>query len=653
MGTTIVAWDGGGYADRFRDDTGDDVSVVTSKADLAAELQNDTGQAWADVHLVILLELTWEGQRSHFHGFELVKELLLEDFDRPLVLCSYLEKEQFYSAEGAGRFLARMPFPFVRLPAPPEVLAAKTGDAEAFSAMSRAYVRENYLAQEPFARIAHDMRQALSQSDDQMERTVRRLLEDLDALNARLPGAVAEQRRAAEQALRRDGASDAARTAIDELRRRLEEHGTLREADEPEEESAAAKSDYAVLLVEDDDVQREQYRRGLAPYFEVFAAESAAEALDELRTSERTYLAVVADWVLLEEDGVTWQPMQGYDLLVEAWKESGPLCLIALTSLHREAVASVLRSASHEIDWFSKSEVGDDSRWPFHAFAGYLRKRVRTLLSDRVSMPQGTWWTEKGLGDLFLELKYESGRWEQVRTDAEETAREIVEEFFEEDTAPAPVNKGDHNLTTPGRSTTPKMSHLEKILPLRLAVLAGHFKHNLSPLKIRRLLRKEQDIDESKVENRAKQWYAKLGLERKNQRIPEASVMGHERDWLRRTYDLNLRDVELEEQAKAGGTEHRSMATELNSLCMEIDGIMWSLDRHFEDAPSSDEIEAIEEGMGALKTATRWAKNRQTGGKRFLKKEIQQILDEPRYEQVLGKFGHLDDVKSLIDSLGE
>jgi len=653
MSQIVIAWDEGPYADRLREESGDDVSVVTSKADFDAELRNGTGRAWTDVQLVILLELAWEGQRSRFHGFELVKELLLEDFDRPLLLCSYLKKEQFYSAEGAGRFLARMPFPFVRLPAAPEALVATASDAEAFSAMSRAYIRENYLAQEPFARIAHDMRQALSQSDDQMERTVRRLLEDLDALNARLPSAVAEQRRAAEQALQRDVASDATRTSIDELRRRLEEHGAPQEDDKTEEESAAAKSDYAVLLVEDDDLQREQYRRGLAPYFEVFAAESAAEALDELRTSERTYLAVIADWVLLEEDGVTWQPMQGYDLLVEAWKESGPLCLIALTSLHREAVASVLRSASHEIDWFSKSEVGDDARWPFHAFAGYLRKRVRALLSDRVSMPQGTWWTEKGLGDLFLELKYESGRWEQVRTDAEEMAREIVEEFFEEETAPAPVNRGDYNLTTPGRSTTPKMSHLEKILPLRMAVLAGHFKHSLSPLKIRRLLRKEQDIDESKVENRAKQWYAKLGLERNNQRIPETSVMGHERDWLRRTYDLNLRDVELEEQAKAGGTEYPSMATELNSLCKEIHGIMWSLNRHFEDAPSSGEIEAMEEGMSALKTATRWAENRQPGIKRFLKKEMQQIIDEPRYEQVLENFGYLDVVKSHIDSLSE
>jgi CheY-like chemotaxis protein len=653
MSQTIIAWDKTPYADFLRKETGDDVSVVTSRADLDAELQNGTGRTWADVQLVTLLELAWEGQRSRFHGFELVKELLLEDFDQPLLLCSYLEKENFYTVQGAGRFLARMPFPFVRLPVAPEVLAAKANDAEAFSAMSRAYVRENYLAQEPFARIAHDMRQALSQSDDQMERTVRRLLEDLDALKARLPGAVAEQRQAVEQALRRDGAIDTARATIDELRRRLQEHGRPQDDGEAEEENAAAKSDYAVLLVEDDDVQREQYRCGLAPYFDVFAAESAAEALSELRTSERTYLAVVADWVLMEEDGVTWQPMQGFDLLVEAWEESGPLCLIALTSLHREAVASVLRSASHEIDWFSKSEVGDDARWPFHAFAGYLRKRIQALLSDRVSMPQGKWWTEKGLGDLLLELKYESGRWEQVLTDAEETARQIVDKFFEEESALAPVNKGDYKLTTPGRTTTPKMSHLEKILPLRLAVLAGHFKHNLSPLKIRRLLRKEQDIDENKVENRAKQWYATLGLERKNQRIPEASVMEHERDWLQRTYDIELKKVELEERAKSGGTKHPGMPAELNSLCREIGGIMWSLDRHFEDAPSSDEIQTVDGGIDALKAATRWAESRGSSAQRFLKKDLQQILDNTGYEQVLGKFGYLDDVEAYVDSLRE
>jgi len=653
MSQTIIAWDETPYADVLRKETGDDVSVVTSKADLDAELQNGTGRTWADVQLVILLELAWEGQRSRFHGFELVKDLLLEDFDQPLVLCSYLGKEDFYSVQGAGRFLARMPFPFVRFPVAPEALTAKANDAEAFSAMSRAYIRENYLAQEPFARIAHDMRQALSQSGDQMERTVRRLLEDLDAVRARLPGAIAEQRQAVEQALRRDGAIDTARASIDKLRRCLEEHAAPQDDGEAEEENAAAKSDYAVLLVEDDDVQREQYRRGLAPYFDVFAAESAAKALNELCTSERTYLAVVADWVLLEEDGVTWQPMQGFDLLVKAWEESGPLCLIALTSLHREAVASVLRSASHEIDWFSKSEVGDDARWPFHAFAGYLRKRVRALLSDRVSMPQGKWWTEKGLGDLFLELKYESGRWEQVRTDVEETARQIVKEFFEGGSALAPVNRGDYNLTTPGRTTTPKMSHLEKILPLRLAVLAGHFKHKLSPLKIRRLLRKEQDIDESKVENRAKQWYATLGLERDNQRIPEASVLEHERGWLQRTYNLDLKKVELEEQAKAGGTEHQSMATELNTLYEEIDGIMWSLNEKYESAPSGVKIETIKGGMDALEAATRWARNERSNVQEFLKGQIQQILDDSGYVQVLEKCECLDDVEAYVDSLRE
>jgi CheY-like chemotaxis protein len=650
----IIAWDEGPYADHLRDETKGDVSVATSRDDLDHELRNGTGRAWADVQLVILLELAWEGQRARFHGFELVKELLLEDFDRPLVLCSYLEKENFYSVQGVGRFLARMPFPFVRLPAARKDLVAKASGAEASSAMWRAYVRENYLAQEPFARIAHDMRQALSQSDDQMERTVQRLLEDLDALEVRLPGAVAEQRQTVEQALRRDGAIDTARASIDELRRRLEEHGAPQDDGEAEEENAAAKSDYAVLLVEDDDVQREQYRRGLAPYFDVFAAESAAEALDELRTSERTYLAVVADWVLLEEDGVTWQPMQGFDLLVEAWEESGPLCLIALTSLHREAVASVLRSASHEIDWFSKSEVGDDARWPFHAFAGYLRKRVRALLSDRVSMPQSKWWTERGLGDLLLELKYESGRWEQVRTDAEEMARQIVEEFFEKDTALAPVNAGDYKLTTPGRTTTPKMSHLEKILPLRLAVLAGHLEHGLSPLAIRRRLRKEEDIDKNKVENRAKQWYPQLGLERDGHgRIPETAALAHERDWFRRTYGTDLKEAERQAQAQASGTQSQGLATELNTFYADVKSIPWTLNRRTGKKPEDvDEITSMQHAVGELKRFARWADGQPAKVRRLLRRELAKTLAHDDFEGLWAEYeAQRGEIERIVQSL--
>ena len=102
MSTTVIAWDEGPYADRLRDRAGEGVSVVTSKTDLDAALQSGAGGAWADdVQLALLLELVWEGQRTRFHGFELVKELLLADFDRPLVLCSYFEKKDFYSTEGA------------------------------------------------------------------------------------------------------------------------------------------------------------------------------------------------------------------------------------------------------------------------------------------------------------------------------------------------------------------------------------------------------------------------------------------------------------------------------------------------------------------------------------------------------------------------
>lgn len=655
MSTTVIAWDEGPYADQLRADAGDDVTVATSKADLDDALRAGTGEAWADdVQLALLLELAWEGQRARFHGFELVKELLLADFDRPLVLCSYFEKKDFYSTEGAGRFLAPMPFPFVRLPAAPEALAEQVRGAEAFSPMWRAYVRENYLAQEPFARIAHDLRQALSQSDDQMKRAVQRLLGDLDALNARLPGPVAEERRAAGRALRQGGASDGARDALDALRRRLDAHGAARKDGGGAEEDAPAQSDYAVLLVEDDDVQRAQYREGLEPYFDVVATGSADEALRALRTSERTFLAVVADWVLLEDDGVTWQPLQGFDLLVEAWEEAGPLCLIALTSLHREAVASVLRSASHEIDWFSKSEVGDDARWPFHAFAGHLRKRVRTLLGDRVRIPRSQWWTEKGLGDLFLELKYESGRWEQVRQDTEATARQIVEAFFEKENAPAPVNKGNYKLTTPGRQTTPKMSHLEKILPLRLAVLAGHLEHGLSPLAIRRRLRKEEDEDERKVKNRAKQWYSQLGLERDGHgRIPETAALAHERDWFRRTYGTDLKEAERQAQAQAGGTQSQGLATELNAFYADVKSIPWTLNRRTGEQPEDvGEITSMQQAVGELERFARWADGRPAEVQRLLRRELAETLAHDGFEGLWAEYeAQRGEIERLAESL--
>lgn len=635
MGTTVIAWDKNIYSDRLRDEAGGETCVVTSKDDLDVELGGE-GE-WNNVRLVVLLELDWKGQRSRFQGFDLVKELLLDDFDRPIVLCSFLSKEQFYSAQGIGRFLAQMPFPFVQLPVTPSALEEKARNAEAFSPMLRAFVRENYLVQEPFGRIAHDLRVAMSKDEVDMRRAAQRLLDDLAALNVTLPVRLAEQRRAVDQALKQDGESRVARTAIEELASRLEQHATSR-VSEARERRASPKASYAVLLVEDDEVQRKRYRRGLEPYFEVHTAVSAEEALAELRVSQRKYLAVVADWVLLEEDGITWQPMQGFDLLVEAWKESAPICLVALTSLNREAVASVLRSAPLEIDWFYKDEVGDDTRWPFHAFAGHIRKRVRALLPDLMNMPDSTWWTEKGLSDLFWELKYESGRWEQVRRDVEETAAQIVEEFIKK-IAAAPINKGDYKLKAPGRETKPTMDHLEMILPQRLAVIALHFEHQLDPLAIRRLLRKEEGVEDDKVENRAKQWYPKLGLSRKDERIAGETIFGYERDWLRREYGLDLGEAEVEAQLRSGGTQHLSLASELETLFLDLDDLVppgW-------DAPNG--IASVEDAGSMLKALARWAGGEGTKAeqarRRKVAKELKQILDHPGYRAIWERYGSL------------
>lgn len=654
----IIAWNEGAYTSRLRDATGEMVSVVTSRDALEGEIRAGSGQEWTDARLIVLLELIWERQRSQFYGFELVKDLLLDDFNQPVLLCSFLERERFYTAEGIGRFLAPMPFSFIRLPTTPEALVGKAQDAEAFSPRLRAYVRENYLAQEPFGRVAHDLRNALDKDAPEAKRMVQRCLEDLDALNVTLPTELAEQRSVVQRTLQQGAEiSDEVATAVSELGNRLEQHSATRRTAGSENGEASAPSNYAVMLVEDDDADREEIRRGLKPHFEVFAASSAEEALEGLRMSRQKYLAIVADWLLLEEDGITWQPMQGFDLLVKAWEESAPICLIALTSLEREAVASVLRSTSLEIDWFPKSEVGENTRWPYHAFAGYIRKRVRALLPDLVNMPEKAWWSEKGLGDLFLELKYESGRWEDVRQDAEETARQIVEEYYEEETATSPINKGDYRLTAPGDKTTPNMGHLEKILPQRLAVLALHFEYEQSLVDIRTLLRMEEELDESTIKNRAKSWFAKLGLEREYGRIPESSVMEHEREWLNQTYGLDLKRAELEAQAKSGGTEHQSLSSEFNSFLKEVEGIEYRLnryaDRYAEDPPSVGAIDTMEEAINALKVFTRWGKGKQSNRKDFLRDLMEQILDVSENQQVLREFDRIEEVQDLIDSLRE
>jgi len=631
MEEVVVAWDDSAFADRIRKETGPEVRVATSRN----SFNRLNKIAKKDPRLILLLELSWGGQRSNFHGFDVLRDLLMADSDRPILLCSFLEKQQFYSLEGIGRFLARMPFPFEQLPAPPRALLEKVRGVSAISSRMRAYIRENYLAQEPISEVVHDLRTALETEleEGEFRDTVARLTRDLRALNISLPQQVSEQNRTLRrQALRKEGDISDLRESTEALRDQLERHNFSRRSSESRNQDADSEN-YRLLVVEDDDSQREEYRTGLEPYFdEVRAVGTADEALDELRSSDE-YRAVVADWRLLEDDGVTWQRLQGFDLLVKAWENSAPVHLVALTSLNREAVASVLRETTVDIDWFPKSEVGEDARWPYHAFADYIHNRVEPALQDLESLPNLKWWTEKGLGDRFLDIKYKSNRWHQVRSEAEKAAKKVIEEIKENGYLRGKINekeyyKGEYVLDVPSEGPIKSDLQVEKVITQRLIVLAIHFYREEiginfeesienTPEGIYNLLRGDAKKDSKYM---VKRWYPVLGLSRRRGAIKK-EMFEHEKEWIRSEFKVGT-DLSIEKKEE--------MKIRVSEAKYEVK------DERFQPDTAREAVRELENITKKLGSEMR--------------KRVKNILEEKRMRMVIEEYGDLEGIRGAVEA---
>lgn len=599
MSDTIIAWDNLDYANHVSDMSGEDVSVIASNGELGETLEDGPKR------LVVLLELAWEGKRSEFYGFDLIRDLLLDGFDQPILLCSFLPREEFYDIQGIGRKLARMPFPFVRLPAAPGVLVEKAKNAEPFSDMWYAFVRENILVEEPFEICAHEIKGALSKSDDELGPAVDAALGDLDALNLRLPEDLSRHRKRAEQALEGGNYAEA-REALEVFVGLLERHGSQRDIDAAAgtKKKELPKSD--VILLEDEEDQLEYYRRGLEREFNVFAAQRAEEVLKELEENpnDREYVAIIADWWLKEEDGKTWQPMQGFELLDEVGRKHGPIYRVALTSLPQGAFASIRNAAPSGImdEYFPKGSVGNTKSYSFPEIADSIKEGIEPVLELRNRLPTIGIWTNrderKTFQEAFLEL-YQSDEWESERAKIERASDNLVEEYVEYEEQyvqgeSAPDIRDESNLTPATRDTPATRGRIIQVLKLRLITLALHFRLNLGDESIFQLLTgKTEDSDYSS--SALRNWYSNLGFSRSEGEIVRW-IMPYEEDWLKRSQGIDLEEVERKEIEE----KERQFAQFINDRLDDFRGTKVNGRRL--RVPSNIDIRTAEDAVDALES---------------------------------------------------
>lgn len=568
--TPLILWNKAPYCKELEKIFGTD-SVATSNAELEGLLKEDSDSDC----LIILAELSWGGKNlSLFQGFELAEKLLLDGFTKPLVFCSFQRREFFYNSKSAARFLSPMPFTFLQLPLSRQQWEEKVSKIRAFSPMLQAYIRENCLVKGGRLKaIVHRLRNGVSQQE-QFNQICKRSFDDLDVLHVSLPLELIQQRKTIEHCLSQGNIAAAAeetKSLVEKLDKFASTTSSTASIAAPE------KASYGIVIVEDNEQQLKRLQQEMEKYFDVFATRSSTEALKELQNdlSHEKYFAIVADWELLEEDGFTWQEMQGFDLLAEAGR-TRPLCLIALTSLSKDAVSSILRPSPVKIHWFSKEEVGNNARWSYYAFAQYMIEQITNILLEQLHEPSGDLWQRRGLKELFIDLRYHSGKWPAVELDIKEKANQIIKAYYsvycQGGTIHA-INKNPHKLILPGDDTVPNNNHLLCNLILRLVSLGLHFGHKIQLENIYRLLYCRDDKED--VTASLKRFCSNIGFSTNRKEtakfeIDTSTVMKYEREWLTKQYRVEI-DVITETEILEDITDLRDgLKEQVERLCGKI-----------------------------------------------------------------------------------
>lgn len=650
MSSVILLWNKSKYTDKL-EQSDVDLSIVTSRVDINRELNYNFDEEEGDSCLIVLLELSWERSLSRFYGFDIVHDLLLEGLSRPILLCSFFDRKSLYELQGIGRKLARMPFPFVRLPVDPDVLMEKAKNAEPFSDMWYAFVRENILVEEPYEICAHEIKGALSKNNNELRSAVNDALADLDALDLRLPEDLSRHRQRAEEALKEERHAEA-REALEVFVSLLERHGSrgVAEADVETEGDEVPKSD--IMLVEDEKDQLEYYRRGLERHFNVFAAQRAEEALTEIEENpnDREYVAIIADWWLKEEDGKTWQPMQGFELLDEVGRKHGPIYRVALTSLPQGAFASIRNAAPSGImdEYFPKGSVGSTRGYSFPQIADSIKDGIEPVVELRNQLPTIGIWTnrdeKKTFKEAFLEL-YQSDEWESEKAKIERASDDLVEEYVEYEEhyvqgEPAPDIRDESNLTPGTRSTRATRERIIQVLKLRLITLALHFRLSLRDESIFQLLTgKAEDTDYSSSAFR--NWYSNLGFSRKDGAIVRW-IMPYEEDWLRESQGIDLEEIEKEEIEEKERQFAEFVSTKLEEFRDTKVG-----DQKIR-VPSSIDVRTAKDAIDALENLDRQL-GRGTLRQKFdnLLEDIEEKESKTGYLEMLFEKGQLDRFDAL------
>lgn len=162
---------------------------------------------------------------------------------------------------------------------------------------------------------------------------------------------------------------------------------------------------YTVLFLDDVQEELDKIQIYLSDSFDVITTTSALKAKDIIEKDiKQDILAIVADWRLFNDASQYWQPLQGYEVLEYASKNSFRT-LFALTSQADFIVHQIRNIQNIRFSLFKKENLKTEEQ--YRVFADVLYEACLQSLQLRSSMPTSKQWTNIINGTSYKQLYLE------------------------------------------------------------------------------------------------------------------------------------------------------------------------------------------------------------------------------------------------------
>lgn len=364
--------------------------VITSTSEFH-DLLNNNFQA---KNIIILVELDWGNPISHFHGYQVAKELMnspkrlsnfnllfISTLNREVIIKVFKDKNRIFTQKFKHEPITKR-FDLYTVFIPP--ISAKKFD----------YLKNYCLLESGILdRLEHDIRNLFGNSNEEkFKQTIEEIEANRDILTPEIISHTETLSNTTDFENRKQ-ILDAIHHSLQALQNQINNPG----------ESSGIKSHAKVMLIEDNADTLSKLQEQLNRYFyKIIPFQNGSKAFHELEKNARQYDVVITDMELL--DGDFDDEKQGIDILELCEKEYPFIVTRVITALPKNALKRLIGKGLNEIVF--KSETGDTVIPPFENLIDFVKQIDKEVQKKRqlrkMRGPEMSWWGKYLTKQLYI-----------------------------------------------------------------------------------------------------------------------------------------------------------------------------------------------------------------------------------------------------------